>query len=104
MTSDQPYHPDQDRKALRWVLAVPLVILHVLSAGCCYYALATRPGNAVDTAAVDAIVLLSVMTILLSACALAITLTPSARRSLGSWWLVPPAAMILLAALRWATV
>ncbi|WP_455362425.1 hypothetical protein [Streptomyces sp. SYSU K21746] len=103
MNADQPYHPDQDKGCLRWVLGVPLVTLHLLAAGACYYALTIRPANEAETDEADfGIAMMSVFVFSLSALALLITLVPSNRRALGRWWLVPPVALSLLASLRWA--
>ncbi|MFE7774060.1 hypothetical protein ACFU5O_09185 [Streptomyces sp. NPDC057445] len=102
--SDLPYHPDQDKGCLRWVMGVPLVILHLLSAGLLLAAFVTRPGGDWDDGAYAGIAAACLTVFACSGLALAVTLVPSVRRTMGPWWLAPPVAMILLGALRMATV
>ncbi|MEU0914525.1 hypothetical protein [Streptomyces althioticus] len=41
--SDRPHHPDDDRRLLRVILAVPVVLLTVVSAFLLWLAIKTRP-------------------------------------------------------------
>lgn len=93
----------EDQGCLRWVMAVPLVILYALAAGCCYYALTIRPSGTWDKDAYGAITLACFFTIALSAMALLITvMPPTVHRAMGRGWLVPPLVLAAVAAVRWA--
>ncbi|MFJ1748707.1 hypothetical protein ACIOJD_21015 [Streptomyces sp. NPDC088116] len=93
----------EDQGCLRRVMAVPLVILHTIAAGCCYSALITRPSGPWDQDAYGAITLSCFLAIAVSATALLITVAPvSIRRAMGPWWLVPPLLFTAVAAVRWA--
>ena len=93
----------EDRGCLRWVLAVPLVILHLLAAGSCYYALSIQPQAVWDADARDGIVSMCFVTIAISALALLLTFLPSVRRVMGAWWLAPPLILTVISAVRWGT-
>lgn len=93
----------EDQGCLRWVMAVPLVILYAVAAGCCYYALTIRPSGIWDKDAYGAITLSCFFTIAVSAVALLITVVPpSVRHAMGRGWLVPPLVLAAVAAARWA--
>ncbi|WP_243766425.1 hypothetical protein [Streptomyces sp. GC420] len=95
--------PDADEKGcLRWVLGVPLVILHLIAAFFCWTALITRPSHPWDDTARGAITLMSALAIAVGALALLITAAPSSRRALGPWWFAPPIVVCVVAAVRWA--
>lgn len=95
-------HTAEGQGCLRWVIAVPLVILYAVAAGCCYCALTIRPSGVWDKDAYGAITLSCFFTIAVSALALLITVVPpSVRRAMGRGWLVPPLLLGAVAALRW---
>ncbi|MFI9206457.1 hypothetical protein [Streptomyces sp. NPDC053048] len=104
-----PYGPDDSGEpgelgCLRLVLGVPLVILHLLSAACVTGAYMTRPNGVWDDGAYAGISAVCLVALALSALALLLTLTPSARRILGLWWMAPPLVLIGLAILRMKTL
>ncbi|MFZ4297853.1 hypothetical protein ACOZE3_08005 [Streptomyces cinereoruber] len=92
--------PEGDERLLRWVIGVPLVLLHLVAAFLCFSALHTRPGHPGDEDAFFAIKAFAVLTIATETLALLITLAPSHRAALNHWWLAPPIALILTAGLR----
>lgn len=95
-------HAAADDGCLRWVMAVPLGILHVLAAGLCYSAWNIHPSGVWDKDAYGAITLLCFLTIAFSLLALVITAAPpTVRRAMGPWWLAPPLLLGLIAAVRW---
>lgn len=84
-------------------MGVPLTILYVIAAFCCYSALTTRPSGSWDKDAYGAITLLCFLTITVSVIALVITLAPpTVRRAMGPWWLLPPLILSAIAVARWA--
>ncbi|MGA5871345.1 hypothetical protein [Streptomyces cinereoruber] len=89
-----------DERLLRWVIGVPLVLLHLVAAFLCFSALHTRPGHPGDEDAFFAIKAFAVLTIATETLALLITLAPSHRAALNRWWLAPPIALILTAVVR----
>ncbi|MCL7381305.1 hypothetical protein [Streptomyces sp. 35G-GA-8] len=93
----------EDQGCMRWVLGVPLVIIHLIAAWFCYTALAIQPAGIWDDDARAGIVLSCVLTIGASALALLITVAPSVRRAMGPWWLAPPLILGVVAAIRWAS-
>ncbi|MGS2587092.1 hypothetical protein [Streptomyces hebeiensis] len=104
-TRTATYHdPAEDQGCLRWVVAVPLMILYALAGACCYYALTIRPSGTWDKDAYGAISLACFLTIAISAVALLITAgPPTVRRAMGRWWLAPPLILMAVAAVRWAS-
>ncbi|MFB7273254.1 hypothetical protein [Streptomyces sp. NPDC056244] len=83
-------------------MAVPLVLLYTVAAGCCYYAMTIRPSGTWDKNAYAATSLLCFLTIAASTLALLLTVAPaSVRRAMGRWWLVPPLVLIAVATVRW---
>jgi hypothetical protein len=94
----------EDQGCLRQVLAVPLVILYLLAAGFCYYALAIRPSGTWDKDAYAGIVLSCLLTIVVSAVTLLITVVPSVRRVMGHWWMAPPLLLTAVSAVRWISL
>ncbi|MEV6425554.1 hypothetical protein [Streptomyces sp. NPDC051662] len=92
----------EDQGCPRWVLGVPLVIIHLIAAWFCYIALAIQPSGSWDDDARAGIVLSCVLTIAASALALLITVAPSVRRAMGPWWLAPPLILGVVATVRWA--
>ena len=93
---------DGDRGCVRWVLAVPLLILHLIAALSCYAALITVPSGSWDDDAYLGIELACELTLAASALAALITVLPSVRRVMGPWWLAPPLALGTVAAVRWS--
>ncbi|MFH8625814.1 hypothetical protein ACH4A8_28665 [Streptomyces vietnamensis] len=91
-----------DDGCLRWVMAVPLVLLHAIAAWFVYTALTIRPAGSWDDEARAGIELSCVLAIAASGLALLITLLPSIRRAMGPWWLAPPLLLGAIAAARWA--
>ncbi|MFJ5111650.1 hypothetical protein ACIQAD_13535 [Streptomyces sp. NPDC088551] len=96
--------PTENVGCLRGVLAVPLVLLHLIAAGCCSLALTIRPAGTWDDDARAGMVLACVLTLATSALALLITVAPSVRRAMGPWWSAPPLLLGAVAAVRWALV
>lgn len=95
-------HATEDDGCLRWVMAVPLGILHLLATGLCYSAWTIRPSGAWDKDAYGAITLLCFLTIAVSVIALVITVAPpTVRRAMGPWWLAPSLIISVLATVRW---
>ncbi|MFI6289544.1 hypothetical protein ACIBCM_33220 [Streptomyces sp. NPDC051018] len=90
-----------DEGCLRWVMAVPLALLHAIAAWFVYTALTIRPSGSWDDEAQAGINLSCVLAIATSGFALLITLLPSIRRAMGPWWLVPPILLGAIAAIRW---
>ncbi|MFI8290534.1 hypothetical protein ACIGBL_15525 [Streptomyces sp. NPDC085614] len=91
-----------DDGCLRWVMAVPLVLLHTIAAWFVYMALTIRPAGSWDDEAQAGIELSCVLAIATSGLALLIALLPSVRRAMGPWWLAPPLMLGAAAATRWA--
>ncbi|WSM43254.1 hypothetical protein OIE99_04830 [Streptomyces cellulosae] len=61
--SDRPHHPDDDRRLLRVILAVPVVLLTVVSAFFLWLAVNTRPDGDWDQAAYGGIELGSALAV-----------------------------------------
>ncbi|WP_265862468.1 hypothetical protein [Streptomyces sp. SKN60] len=100
-----PHSEDEDAGCLRWVMGVPLVMLHVIAAAFLCVALAVQPGGPWDHDAYTGIAMACLTTVLTNALALAITvLPPTVRRAMGPWWLAPPLVMGAVALVRWALV
>lgn len=97
-----PYHPDDDRGCLRLVLAVPLTLLTLIAALCCWAALTMRPSGPWDDEAYAAIVLACVLTIGAAGAAMGLWLLPSVRRVMSWWWIVPALLLGAVAGVRWA--
>ncbi|MGW1887828.1 hypothetical protein [Streptomyces sp. NPDC001970] len=97
----EPVRTD-DRGCLQWVLAVPVVILDLLAAGFCFYAVTIRPHDAWDRDAVDGIIAMCVLTIATSAVTVLFLVVPSVRRVMNRWWFAPPLVLAGLATVRWA--
>ncbi|QXE38151.1 hypothetical protein KQY30_31895 [Streptomyces sp. GMY02] len=67
-------------------MAVPLVLLYTVAAGCCYYAVTICPSGTWDKNDYAAISPLCLLTIATSALALLLTVAPaSVRRAMGRW-------------------
>ncbi|MEI5011089.1 hypothetical protein RB196_30850 [Streptomyces sp. PmtA] len=100
--TQSPDAAGDDKGCLRWVIGVPLALLHLLAGFLCFYAIYTRPGHPGDEDALFAIEAFAVLTIATGAVALLITLAPAHRAALNRWWLVPPVALMLAAGVRLA--
>ncbi|MEU9061007.1 hypothetical protein AB0D13_19690 [Streptomyces sp. NPDC048430] len=97
--------PGDDSGCLRRVMAVPLTILYVIAAFCCYAAVTTRPSGSWDHDAYGAITLLRCLTVAVSVLGLLVTVVPpTVRRAMGPWWLVPPLTLSLIATAWWLPV
>ncbi|MEY9815555.1 hypothetical protein [Streptomyces albogriseolus] len=62
-TDDRPHHPDDDRRLLRVILAVPVVLLTVVSAFFLWLAINTRPDGDWDQVAYGGIELGSALAV-----------------------------------------
>lgn len=99
-TIDQP----KSRRWVRWVLGVPLGILHLLSAGGVYSAVRFGPLNEWDDQGYAGVTAMALFAIIFSVIAILITLIPPVRRTMGSWWLAPPVVLGVIAWVRIATL
>ncbi|MEH0543978.1 hypothetical protein QA802_13050 [Streptomyces sp. B21-105] len=99
MTTPSP--ADDDRGCLRLVLAVPLTLLTLIAAYFCWTALTITPSGPWDDDAYAGIVLACVLTIAAGGTAAALWLSPSARRALPWWWLLPALLLSTVAGARW---
>ncbi|MBZ6477199.1 hypothetical protein [Streptomyces griseocarneus] len=104
-----PYGPNDSGEpgelgCLRMVIGGPLVLLHLLSAFLVGSAYMVHPDGIWDDNAYTGISAVCFIALHVSGLALLLTLTRSARRTLGPWWLLPPVILILLAVLRVKTV
>lgn len=100
----RPYHPDDDRGCLRLVLAVPLTLLILIAAMCCWAALTMRPSGPWDDEAYAGIVLACVFTIGAAGAVAALWRVPSVRRTMPWWWILPALLLGVVAGVRWAVV
>ena len=98
----RPYHPDDDRGCLRLVLAVPLTLLTLIAAICCWAALTTRPSGSWDDEAYAGIVLACVSTLGAAGAATGLWLLPSVRPVMGWGWVLPALVLGAVAGVRWA--
>ncbi|MEW2418560.1 hypothetical protein AB0953_33435 [Streptomyces sp. NPDC046866] len=94
----------EDRGCLRWVLGVPLGLVHLLNAGAVFAALYAGPQGAWDHQGHAAVGAMCLVSMFLSALGLLITLIPGVRRAVGLWWLAPPVLLGLTAFLRGETL
>lgn len=86
---------------MRWVLGLPLGLVHLLNAGAVALAVFAGPRGAWDDQGYAGVAAMCVVSLLLSALGLPVTLVPSIRRSMGPWWPAPPA---VLGAIAWAPI
>ncbi|MEV1020152.1 hypothetical protein [Streptomyces sp. NPDC050264] len=97
-------HPDDaDRGCLRVVLAVPFAALTLLAAWFCWMAVTIRPSGAWDDDAYRGIEVSCLATLALAGAVAVLWLLPSVRRVMAWPWVVPAAALVVIAAVRWAT-
>ncbi|MET8692501.1 hypothetical protein ACFTT0_02065 [Streptomyces bauhiniae] len=100
--TDSPHVEDDDRGCLVMVLAVPIVLLTLVSAYFCWTALTIRPSGTWDDDAYAGIVLACVMSVGASGVAAAVWVLPGVRRVLGWGWVVPALVLGVVAGVRWA--
>ncbi|MGW1891392.1 hypothetical protein ACWCP6_14225 [Streptomyces sp. NPDC002004] len=97
----RPSRTDDDRGCLRLVLAVPLTLLTLIAAFCCWAALTVRPSGPWDDQAYAGIVLSCVLTMGAAGAATAVWLFPSVRRVMGWGWVIPALSLGVAAGVRW---
>ncbi|MEU8139004.1 hypothetical protein [Streptodolium elevatio] len=90
--------PPEDARAVRWIVGVPAALLQLFAAACLYTAFAVRPAGPWDDGAYASIGAACVCTIAASALSAVIVAWPGHRRLPTAWWLVPPLAMSVTAA------
>ncbi|MCB5178931.1 hypothetical protein [Streptomyces antimicrobicus] len=90
----------EDRGCLRWVLGVPLVLIHGLNAFLVFSAVAHGPQGAWDDQGYAGTTAACVLAIALSLLGLAVTAVPSVRRTMGRWWFAPPVVLGTVAFVR----
>ncbi|MGW7437368.1 hypothetical protein [Streptomyces sp. NPDC054849] len=93
-----------DRGRLRWVLGVPLGIIHLLNGAAVSLALFAGPQAEWDHQGYENVGAMCFLAVSLSVLGLLITLLPSVRRAMGLWWLVPPLVLGVIAWVRGATL
>lgn len=96
-----PSSEDDDRGSLRLVLAAPLTLLTLIAAYFCWTALTITPSGTWDDDAYAGIVLSSVLTLAAAGSAAALWLSPSVRRTMPWWWLLPALLLGTVAGARW---
>ncbi|WP_405790167.1 hypothetical protein OG753_24680 [Streptomyces sp. NBC_00029] len=94
----------EDRGCLRWVLGVPLGIIHLLNAVAVWAALFAGPRAEWDHQGYEGVSAMCFISVSLSTLGLLITLVPSVRRTMGLWWFAPPIVLGLIAYVRGATL
>ncbi|MFF4005810.1 hypothetical protein [Streptomyces sp. NPDC001717] len=94
----------EDQGCLRWVLGVPLGILHAINAFLVYSAVRFGPQAEWDDQGYAGTTAVSLLVICLSIVGILITLIPTFRRTLGLWWFAPPIVMGVIAWVRIATL
>lgn len=96
--------PPRDRRWVRWVLGVPLGLVHLLNAALVYLAVSAGPAGEWDTQGYGGTELACLLAIFLSVTGILITLIPPVRRAMGLWWLAPPFVLGVIAWVRIATL
>ena len=99
----RPHHPDDDRRLLRVILAVPVVLLTVVSAFFLWLAVNTRPDGDWDQAAYGGIELGSALAVVSAGAVGALWLAPSVRRVMRWPWAVPAVVLGVAAVARWVS-
>ncbi|MFC9296442.1 hypothetical protein ACFTWH_12375 [Streptomyces sp. NPDC057011] len=94
----------EDRGCLRWVLGVPLTLIHALNAGAVALAVFAGPQGEWDHQGYEGVSAMCLISLCLSVLGLALTLIPSVRRAMGLWWLAPPVILGLIAFIRGETL
>ncbi|MFJ3659332.1 hypothetical protein ACIPPM_02565 [Streptomyces sp. NPDC090119] len=101
--TDSPHEQIDDRGCLVMVLAVPIVLLTLVSAYFCWTALTIQPSGAWDDDAYAGIVLACVMSVAAAGVAAGVWVLPGVRRVLGWGWVAPALMLGVIAGVRWAT-
>ncbi|MBJ6642678.1 hypothetical protein [Streptomyces sp. BSE7-9] len=101
--SDRPHHPDDDRCPLRLILAVPVVLLTVVSAFFLWLAINTRPDGDWDQAAYGGIERGSALAVVSAGAVGPLWLVPSVRRVMRWPWAVPAVVLGVAAVARWVS-
>ncbi|WP_329381015.1 hypothetical protein OG625_16380 [Streptomyces sp. NBC_01351] len=94
----------EDRGCLRWVLGVPLTLVHLLNAVAVFAALFAGPQGEWDHQGYAGVAAMCLISMCLSVLGLLITLIPGVRRAMGLWWLAPPIVLGLIAYVRGETL
>ncbi|MFG2879349.1 hypothetical protein ACGFYU_30825 [Streptomyces sp. NPDC048337] len=94
----------EDQGCLRWVLGLPLGIVHAVNAFFVYSALRYGPQAEWDDQGYAGTTAVCLVALGLSLISLLITLIPTFRRTLGLWWFVPPVVLGVIAWVRIATL
>ncbi|MFI8503926.1 hypothetical protein ACIGFK_36290 [Streptomyces sp. NPDC085524] len=91
----------RQRRWVRWVLGVPLGLLHTLNAATVYAIVSAGPAGEWDDAGYAGTAAGALLAIVLSVIGVLITLIPPVRRALGLWWLLPP---VILGVITWVRI
>ncbi|MFB7620541.1 hypothetical protein [Kitasatospora sp. NPDC056181] len=94
----------EDRGCLRWVLGVPLVLIHAVNAVVVFSAVRFGPAGDWDDQGYAGLTVACGCAIALSLLGLAVTAIPSVRRAMGPWWFAPPAVLGVIALVRAAAL
>ncbi|MFD7558929.1 hypothetical protein ACFV9E_30900 [Streptomyces sp. NPDC059835] len=94
----------EDQGCLRWVLGVPLGIIHLLNAVAVVGALFAGPQGEWDHQGYEGVSAMCFVSLCLTALGLLITLIPPIRRAMGPRWLAPPVILGVIAWVRIATL
>ncbi|MEU5808162.1 MULTISPECIES: hypothetical protein [unclassified Streptomyces] len=94
----------EDRGCLQWALGLPLGLVHALDAFLVQAAVRYGPQGVWDDRGYTRISAACFTVVCLSGLALLVTLIPPVRRTLGPWWLAPPALLGAIAWIRMATL
>ncbi|MFG2993642.1 hypothetical protein ACGFZK_30825 [Streptomyces sp. NPDC048257] len=94
----------EDRGCLRWVLGVPLGIIHLMNGIAVFGALFAGPRGEWDDQGYEGVSAMCLVSVALSVLGLLITLVPGVRRAMGPWWFAPPLVLGLIAFVRGATL
>ncbi|MGW6980396.1 hypothetical protein ACWGE1_13245 [Streptomyces sp. NPDC054932] len=89
---------------LRWLLGIPLGLLHLLNAFLVYSAVRFGPAAEWDDQGYAGTTAMALFAILLSVTGILITFVPPVRRALGPWWFAPPVVLGVIAWVRIATL
>ncbi|MET9469365.1 hypothetical protein ABZY44_32140 [Streptomyces sp. NPDC006544] len=93
----------EDRGCLRWVLGVPLGLIHLLNLTAVCGALFAGPRGEWDDDGYAGVGAMCFVSVCLSVLGLLVTLLPSVRRAMGAWWFAPPLLLGLIALVRGET-
>ncbi|MER7052435.1 hypothetical protein [Streptomyces sp. NPDC000351] len=98
---DRPHHPDDDRRLLRVILAVPMVLLTLAAAFFLRPTISTRPDGDWDQAAYGGIEPACALSVASAGAVGALRLSPSVRRVRRWPWAVPAVLLGVAALVRW---